>query len=349
MTASEGLGGRRSGNSVGVHEVDGRLALSYVLPIRRASNEGAGGADDQADLAGYLRELSSWVAEVIVVDGSPPEVFGEHGRLWGAAVRHVPPDPSLAEPPDKASGVVTGSRLAVHDVVVVGDDDVRWTHGQLAEVLARMEGADLVRPQNRFSPAPWHARWDTARMLLNRAAGGDWPGTMVVRRSFVARGYGYGVLFENLDLVRTVRARGGRTIVARDVVVDRRPPEAGWFWRQRVRQAYDELARPWRFAWQLALVPLVLIGGRRAAVALAGAAVAAAEVGRRRGGRTSFPATAALWAPAWLAERAVCSWLALAARLRGGVRYRGRRVLVAATPARHVRRRVLDEDAVGIS
>jgi hypothetical protein len=170
-------------------------------------------------------------------------------------------------------------------------------------------------------------------MLLNRAVGGDWPGTLVVRRDLVAPGYGAGgVLFENLDLVRTVAARGGRPGVAFDLVVTRRPPTAGWFARQRVRQAYDEFARPARLAWQLALVPAAVVGGRRAVVGMALASVALAERGRRRGGTAGFPPTAALWAPAWLAERAACSWLAVAARARGGVRYRGRRVARAATP-----------------
>jgi hypothetical protein len=324
-----------------VSERNERVALSYVLPVRRDAS--GGGADEVADLSGYLERLSGCVDDVIVVDGSTPELFAEHDRRWGRHVRHVPPDRRLADPPDKVSGVVTGGRLARHEVVVAADDDVRWTRGQLAEALARMAGADLLRPQNRFAPAPWHARWDTARMLINRAAGGDWPGTMVVRRSFLACGYGYGVMFENLDLVRTVRARGGRTRLARDLVVDRRPPDVAWFVAQRVRQAYDELARPWRLAWQLALLPAVLVGRRRALVVLAAAAVATAEVGRRRGGREGFPATAALWAPAWLAERAVCSWLALAARARGGVRYRDRRVREAATSTRRIRVRALDE------
>jgi hypothetical protein len=318
--------------------------MSYVLPIRRETE--GDGAEEIEELAVYLERLSGWVDEVVVVDGSPQDVAAVHRRAWGAHVRLVAPDRDLADPPDKVSGVVTGGRLARHDVVVVGDDDVRWQRDQLADALARMEGTDLIRPQNRFVPAPWHARWDTARMLINRATGGDWPGTMVVRRRFLAAGYGYGVLFENLDLVRTVRARGGRTTVARDLVVDRRPPPAAWFWRQRVRQAYDEVARPWHLGWQLAVVPVALIAGRRAVAALTTGAVVVAEVGRRRGGREAFPASAALWAPAWLAERAVCSWLAVAAWCRGGVRYRGRRVAVAATPTRQIRRRILDAAAL---
>jgi len=316
------------------------LRLTYVLPIRRETSTDDADPEeraDEADLEAYLHQLSEWVDDVLVVDGSPAAVVAGHGRRWAGVVRHVVPDPALADPPDKVAGVVTGARLARHDVVVVADDDIRWSREQLADALERMAGVDLLRPHNRFDPAPWHARWDTARTLLNRAVGGDWPGTLVVRRDLLTPGYGYGVLFENLDLVRTVAARGGRTGVARDLVVPRRPPPVGWFARQRVRQAYDELARPWRLAWQLALVPLALAGGRRVVGGLALASVVAAEVGRRRGGTDAFPRTAALWAPVWLAERAVCAWVAVAARARGGVRYRGRRVAQAATPVRRLR------------
>ncbi|MFD0884729.1 glycosyltransferase family 2 protein, partial [Streptosporangium algeriense] len=66
-----------------------------------------------------------------------------------------------------------------------------------------------------------------------------------------------------------------------------------------------------------------------------------AEIGRRRaGGRRVFPCTASLFAPVWVLERAVCSWLALAARfLGGGVPYAGHRMLTAAHPVRRLAER----------
>ncbi|MDQ3482476.1 MAG: hypothetical protein M3448_03585 [Pseudomonadota bacterium] len=171
------------------------------------------------------------------------------------------------------------------------------------------------------------------------AGDGDWPGTLGVRRSALleAGGYSGEVLFENLELVRTILAAGGREAVPLDLFVERRPPESAHFASQRVRQAYDEWARPARFAAQLALIPAAILLYRRdprLLLATAAAAVAAAELGRRKGrGETVFPPSSALWAPAWLAERAATSWLALGTRLLfGGVRYRTTRLKTAATP-----------------
>ena len=98
-------------------------------------------------------------------------------------------------------------------------------------------------------------------MLLNRVTGGDWPGTIAVRRSALAATGGYDgrALVENLELVRTVVAAGGREVLLDDLFVARRPPTSRHFWSQRVRQAYDELARPGRLAWQLGLLPAMAV------------------------------------------------------------------------------------------
>jgi len=73
------------------------------------------------------------------------------------------------------------------------------------------------------------------------------------------------VLFENLEMERTVRAGGGRVRALHDLYVARRPPSTRHFLGQRVRQAYDSLAQPGRLAAELAILPTVLIadGGRR--------------------------------------------------------------------------------------
>ena len=309
-----------------------RLDLEVVVPLRW-------GPDGPVrEMAGHLRTLSS-VADVTVVDGSAPAEFAVHAAAWAPYARHVPPEPWPGRN-GKVAGVVTGVRLARHEHVVVADDDVRWDAAGLRRVSELLERADVVRPQNVFSPAPWHARWDTGRTLLNRAAGADYPGTFGLRRStFCAMGgYDGDVLFENLQMLRTVEAAGGRVVAASDVYVRRLPPTARHFAGQRVRQAYDDFAQPWRLAVEASWLPLLVLAARRgrgAAAVGAGAlaAVAVAEVGRHRhGGRAHYPATAALWAPLWAAERAVCVWAAIGARARGGVRYSGGRVPHAAGP-----------------
>jgi hypothetical protein len=145
---------------------------------------------------------------------------------------------------------------------VIADDDVRYDADALRRLLDRLRESDLVRPQNYFDPLPWHARWDTARTLLNRSFGADFPGTLGVRRSrFLAMGgYDGDVLFENLELIRTVRADGGQVDSPLDLYVRRPPPSSAHFRGQRVRQAYDDLALPTRMALELALIPAVALG-----------------------------------------------------------------------------------------
>ena len=314
------------------------LAGTYVLPIAAQDSQARA-------LSGYLRRLARVMDEVIVVDGSPQETFEAHGRSWSPWVRHLRPDVQTTN--GKVAGVMTGVRAARHDCVIVADDDVRYRRSELVRMLALLQEHEVVRPQNFFHPLPWHARWDTARSLLNRLGGGDWPGTLGVRRSLLLKAGGYSgdALFENLELVRTIRAAGGREAVPLDLFVARRPPEAGHFLSQRVRQAYDEWARPARLAAQLALLPsamLLALWGPGWLPAAALSAVATAEAGRRRGnGRAVFPASSALWAPLWLAERALTSWAALGTRLLfGGVRYRTTRLKDAATPRRLLEARV---------
>lgn len=316
--------------------------LTYLLPIRAAT-------PPDPELTRYLRDVSGW-CDLLIVDGSGPEVFAAAHAAWASFARHVPPEPSRRCANGKVWGVLTGLDLAESEVVVIADDDVRYGPEELAAVVAALDSADLVVPQNVFVAAdgrlPWHARWDTARTLLNRATGGDFPGTLAVRVAAVRRAGGYrgDVLFENLELMRTVRAAGGVVRRVDDVYVARRPPTTHHFLGQRVRQAYDELARPARLAVSLAVVPAVAVAAlrrRRMLLALAAAPMALAEVGRRRAsGREHFPGSSSLLAPAWVLERGACAWLALAARARGGATYAGGRLVVAASRPAELRRRV---------
>ncbi len=333
---SEAIGGKQ-----------GRPGLSYVLPLRWTE------PGPIEELAAYLRSLAPVVDEVLVVDGSPSPLFGHHAAALRGVARHLAPHPDLDFRMGKVNGVVTGVREASHRWLVLADDDVRYDAPALRRTAALLAEADLVRPQNYFDQLPWHARWDTARSLLNRVFTGDptfpvgdFPGTLAVRReTFLASGaYDGDALFENLELMRTVRAAGGTVLTPLDLYVARRPPSAAHFLSQRVRQAYDDFAIPARIGAFLAVVPLAVDSLRRGQGRRLGAAglfsILLAEIGRRRAaGAERFPLSGSLMAPAWIAERSICAWLALGAKLRGGVRYGNGRLDHSATSMRRLRRR----------
>jgi hypothetical protein len=318
-------------------EIERLGGVTYILPIKQEA------ADRNDELSDYLDALGEKL-EVIVVDGSPSEVFEENDRRW-RNVRHVAPFPELMTRNGKVGGVLTGIQLASNELLVIADDDVRYHEAALTAIVSRLDRYDVVRPQNYFEPRPWHAVWDSGRSLLNRVQGGDWPGTLALRRSALPSGYDGDVLFENLELVRTVQAHGGRELAAFDLFVARRPPSLSQFANQRVRQAYDEFARPARLVFQLSWLPLqlaLLLRKPAALLPLYAAITASAEAGRRRaGGSRVFPASASLAAPLWFIERSVCAWLAVTSRaMNGGVRYRGGVIAVAANSPAVLRGRI---------
>jgi hypothetical protein len=241
---------------------------------------------------------------------------------------------------------MAGVRLASHEAVVIADDDVRYEPATLIRAVKLLEHADLVRPQNFFEPLPWHARWDTARTLLNRAIGADFPGTLAIRRSrlLAIGGYDPDVVFENLELIRTIRASGGQVLSPLDLYVRRLPPSTSHFIEQRIRQAYEDFATPARMICWLTILPWLVFpqSRRKIGLALGGGSIALAEGGRRRqGGRSVFPFTSSLLAPVWLLERSVCAWLAVMVRLRyGGLRYHENVIFTAANSMRTLRKRM---------
>src|SRR5215213_60446 len=71
------LPGYERGQTAGVR-------ASYVLPIRWSDDRGLD------ELTDYLRRLPTWV-ELIVVDGSPGELFERHAEVWKGLGRHLRP------------------------------------------------------------------------------------------------------------------------------------------------------------------------------------------------------------------------------------------------------------------
>ena len=116
-----------------------------------------------------------------------------------------------------------------------------------------------------------------------------------------------------------MRALGARELVAFDLFVARRPPR-GPLSRTTRAPGVRRVARPPRLAAQLAIAPLLVLATAvrrcRALTAVAIAAMALAEAGRRRGGGAPrFPAPRLGARAALGAERAATAWGALAMRI----------------------------------
>src|SRR5687768_10743499 len=141
--------------------------ITYILPLKSWRPVGE-------ELITYLDYLcrSDSVAEVIVVDGSDPEVFADFASRCGSVVRHIPIDADFRELINgKVAGVLTGVRHATHPRLILADDDVRHDRVTIERIADALERADIVRPQNYFDPLPWHACIDTGRTLINRVTG----------------------------------------------------------------------------------------------------------------------------------------------------------------------------------
>jgi len=279
------------------------------------------------DVARYAAAISEWMP-VTVIDASPPALADVHARVLPASVRHHRAGVAVAIGlHGHAHGVHSGLLPGLKPRVVIAAHDVRYDRASLAAALHAAPDADLVLPQTVLRPQPWQARWDTARSLVTRAMVSPWfsgdenATAIVCRDTFQAVGGLESPLLHDVpELQRTVASVGGEVVVALDVYVARVAPSVPRFWRDRVAQAENSFAHPARVAGELALLPSILLAARRpsllAVVALGTMVVA--EVGRRRaGGGQHYRADAALWAPVWVAERAVGAWAAIARRVRG--------------------------------
>ncbi len=292
---------------------------TYLLPIRRAQFDAA----ETAQLADYFRGLTEGGCEVLVVDGSPAETWSEHHAVWGDLCRHESVDRQFTYLNDKVNGIHTGVQLATCDKIILADDDIRYTTGNLDAICDLLESAEVVRPQNFISPLPWWAKMEAARMLINRATLriGDYPGTCAFRREAILRvgHYDGDVLFDNEEIIRHFAREGALIAYAIDLFVRKRPPGLQKWREQRPRQAYEDF--PLRAKTALFfLLPigalLTAINDRRAVslylLATMLGSLALAFWGRARGAaRKHFSPAVCFFAPLWIWERSLSTYWAL--------------------------------------
>lgn len=298
---------------------------TYLLTIRRVHFN----KDEAESFRDYFRLIAA-KCDVLVVDGSPSDIFAAHKEIWSDVCLHAPVDPHYKYLNGKVNGIHTGINIAAHERIILADDDIRYTPNDLCRMTELLADDEMVRPQNYLSPLPFWARTEAARMLINRAciAEGDYPGTLGVRRSAMLRvgHYDGDVLFDNEEIVRHFRAQGASINYARDFFILKRPPTFRKWLEQRPRQAYEDFVMLTKTAF-FALLPLVpaliwFMAGWRWMLAFVitmacGAMVVAAR-GLGDGASEFFPAWLCLYAPLWIAERALTTYWAFYWRAKYG-------------------------------
>lgn len=306
---------------------------SYLLPLRRSHFNG----EEAQAWASYFAKLSETGCEVLVVDGSPEEVFREHERVFGQACRHVGVNRRFGYLNDKVNGIHTGFELSTSEKIIVADDDIRYSRESLKQVCTLLDEYEVVRPQNFLRPMPWWALLEASRMLINRALlpAADYPGTCAFRReTFLKAGHYDGdVLFDNEEMLRHFALAGATVAYMQDLFVEKRAPTLRKWLEQRPRQAYEDFPLRAKTAFFFGLGPFLLLAGLFAgATAFAGAvtltalgAILVALRGRARGEAAKFfPLKCCLFAPLWVAERTLSTyWAAWWRVTRGGYPFGG--------------------------
>ena len=300
---------------------------TYLLPIRKRSFS----ENEANDFAQYFIGLQSVGCEILVIDGSPPEVFGRHHQVWSNLARHEKVDRRFGYLNDKVNGIHTGIELASNEKIILADDDIRYAAADVTRLSALLDECEVVRPQNYLSPLPWWARMESARMLINRATlrAADYPGTCAFRRETMRRvgHYDGDVLFDNEEIIRHFARHGAQICYANDFFVEKRAPRLGKWFEQRARQAYEDFGLRTKTAFFFSLPPLALVAGavfRSKGVVWFAAivsfvAMSAASAGRLRGeAKKYFPLASIFFAPLWISERALSTYWAFFCYLRHG-------------------------------
>ena len=300
---------------------------TYLLTIRRTGFD----RGEAEDFRQYFDSLAAAGCEVLVVDGSPAEVFESYDRIWRESCRHETVDPQYKYVNGKVNGIHTGIELANHDAVILADDDIRYTVADVARMSRLLKIYEMVRPQNFFSPLPFWVRMEAARMLINRAwmREGDYTGTLGVTKTAMRRvgHYDGDVLFDNEEIVRHFRRKNANICYARDFFVLKRPATFRKWIEQRPRQAYEDFVMRAKTAFFL-LLPVdfllfFIFGGWRAAFLFAFVvslgSIANAALGLNDGAHRFFPVTTIFYAPLWFVERSFSTYWAFYWRFsRGG-------------------------------
>lgn len=292
--------------------------MTYICPLRAQVINN----DTIQEQAEYWNFLFSQGCEVIVIDGSPPEVFHEHKRQW-KNVRLEKVDNSFGYLNGKVNAIWTALPMASCEKIILADDDIIYKVEDLERMFQELGEFEVVRPQNYFHPQELWTRIDSARILWNRSAfkEGDFPGTLGFQKQVLLRAghYDGDVLFDNEELVKHFQNKKARISFALDFFIERRPPGLKKWLEQRPRQAYEDFIMRKRTWFFFSLVPafvLLKIMDKRRLLFAGFTAVTLFSIlkalkGRKKNADKYFPIGIVLFSPLWVIERSLSIYVAL--------------------------------------
>ena len=308
--------------------------LSVVIPFK------ASAVNSFSQLAARWRPMAGSHIEVLICDGSSPEVFAENLRQPLGRIRHIPVDrTSYSYQNDKVNGLCTGIRASSSNLVITCDDDIILTPSQIYELA----GLDTVRQFIKIRSFPEtltaFETIEVVRSLISNCIRCTSDTLTIVLGSrdellSMLEGMDGNLLFDDRALEWSLR-RASHCVSIHPEILARRIPSSPAKWvEQQVRYAYEDiplLAKTGLFllspfvAWYLSQLDRGLLYAYM--TMLAGVFFAAAAIGRKRANLAQHcPAWVPCLGPAWFLIRSCAVPVALIVWCMGGLHYGGRRV-----------------------
>lgn len=296
-----------------------RKHCTYIFTIQRTSISAA----EIQEISYYLSLLNSTGCEVIVVDGSPLEVYAAHEGAWFSLCRHVKIASRYHSTSLHINSLYTGISMAQCQKIIFASDTVRYTPDDLLRMCELLEHFELVRPQNYLFPLNWWSQIESVGILVNRTIlpGGDSPETFGFKtpafQKFCSR---KDKAFETAeDVTRQFIMHQAKVCFALDFLIQRNSPSFKDWCSECFRDTYKNFSfglKPWIFLLMIPLgILLSLFLGTQFLgfyfVSILLNLITITFLGRFRGGSRFFPLKLSFAAPAWLAERILCHYKTL--------------------------------------
>lgn len=272
---------------------------TYLVALESDSTD-----EEVSALARHLSTFGRLQCQVIILDPSLPHAVERHRRVLRWVGRYVP----------VAGGidiVRSAMNLAASEKVIVATPEARYTAAEIDALCKLLDRHELVEPEEFVEPATWWSGIEAGRLLLHRGID-----QAPVRSTFAFRKSGH----------ELVAPRAG-LFAANDVFVRREPPLLSSWVRLRPRDAASDFAFPFKTAFFLGVIPLLLFISLAGGPALLSESLAAMSFASvmvafrgRSGAADYFPWYACLFAPLWIAERSLSVYWALFERIRGAAK-----------------------------